>query len=257
MADFNWTEYLILVGLAVLGALAVIPYAFTLNKDKLAQSPLSPRQLVLATVAQSVILFAVLTFVGMLAADAVGLSIGSAAEQLPLAVLLGVLGATILIALEHYAFQPRLPAALRDADKNIAWWKRLAASLYGGVNEEILARLFLVSGIAWLLGHVWETSAAVPTAGAFWAAIILAAVVFGLGHLPATAAITRLTPLIVGRALLLNGIVSLLFGWLFWQHGLVATMVAHFSADIVIHLAGPLLLRQTSPPPPTAAAQAA
>jgi len=74
----------------------------------------------------------------------------------------------------------------------------------------------------------------------YWPAILLAALLFGLGHLPATKAIMPLTPLIVARALLLNGIAGIAFGWLYWQYGLVGAMLAHFCADIVLHLIGPL-----------------
>ena len=68
------------------------------------------------------------------------------------------------------------------------------------------------------------------------------AVLFGLGHLPATAAMVPLTTLVVARALVLNGLAGVVFGWLYWRRDLLAAMVAHFSADIVLHvLAAPLL----------------
>ena len=74
-----------------------------------------------------------------------------------------------------------------------------------------------------------------------WAAIVVTALVFGIGHLPATAAVLPLTPLVVARALLLNGLGGLLFGWLYWRRGLLAAMLAHFSADVVLHVVVPLL----------------
>ena len=65
---------------------------------------------------------------------------------------------------------------------------------------------------------------------------MLAAVVFGLGHLPATAALLPLTPAVIARAVVLNGIPGVVFGWLFWRRGLEAAMVAHFGADLVLHV---------------------
>jgi hypothetical protein len=44
-------------------------------------------------------------------------------------------------------------------------------------------RLFLVSLVAWLCGRWLRTPAGLPTSGAFWIAIVLVAVIFGLGHL--------------------------------------------------------------------------
>ena len=75
-----------------------------------------------------------------------------------------------------------------------------------------------------------------------WFAIVVTAILFGAGHLPATAALTALTPLVVARALLLNGLGGLVFGWLYAKHGLLAAMLAHFCADLVLHVAVPILL---------------
>ena len=101
-------------------------------------------------------------------------------------------------------------------------------------------RLFLVSGIAWVLGRFWQNTSGLPSDGAYWLAIVLAAVLFGLGHLPATRGLTPLTPMIILRAVVLNGVVGIATGWLFWQYGLAAAMVSHFSADILLHLVAPL-----------------
>jgi membrane protease YdiL (CAAX protease family) len=46
---------------------------------------------------------------------------------------------------------------------------------------------------------------------------------------------------VIVRALLLNGIGGIVFGWLYWKRGLLAAMLAHFSADVVLHVVVPLL----------------
>ncbi|WP_422877877.1 hypothetical protein [Ktedonosporobacter rubrisoli] len=56
--------------------------------------------------------------------------------------------------------------------------------------------------------------------------------------MPATAALVELTPILIVRAILLNGIVGVAFGYLFWQYGLEAAMLVHFTADIVLHIIG-------------------
>ena len=104
-------------------------------------------------------------------------------------------------------------------------------------------RLFLVSLVAWLLGRVLKTSEGMPTSGAFWAAIILVAILFGLGHLPITAAITPLTQVLVVRALVLNGVAGIAFGYLYWRHGLEAAMLGHMSAHLVMQAPGVILLK--------------
>ncbi|MCK7526806.1 MAG: hypothetical protein MZV64_59015 [Ignavibacteriales bacterium] len=45
-----------------------------------------------------------------------------------------------------------------------------------------------------------------------------------------------LTPLVITRAIVLNGLAGIGFGWLYWKRGLEFAMIAHFSADIVLHV---------------------
>jgi membrane protease YdiL (CAAX protease family) len=74
-----------------------------------------------------------------------------------------------------------------------------------------------------------------------WTAIVTAALLFGAGHLPTTAAILPLTRLVIARALLLNGMGGIVVGWLYRKRGRLAAILAHFSSDIVVHVVVPLL----------------
>ncbi len=116
--------------------------------------------------------------------------------------------------------------------------------------EEILLRLFVMSGFAWLISLVWKAASTGETTAILWIANILAALLFGAGHLPATAQITKLTPLVLFRAFLLNGLCGVAFGWLYMRYGLESAMVAHFSADIIIHLVWPELVKKAEKPVP-------
>ena len=112
----------------------------------------------------------------------------------------------------------------------------MLASFYGGIAEEILLRLFVMSLFVWLGRLISKTPDSKPTTLVFWIANILAAVLFGLGHLPATSLLVPLTPLIVIRAIVLNGLLGIVFGWLYWKRGLESAMISHFSADLVLHV---------------------
>ena len=46
--------------------------------------------------------------------------------------------------------------------------------------------------LAWLIGFAWHMPDGKPALGALWLANILAAVIFGLGHLPTTASLVKL-----------------------------------------------------------------
>jgi membrane protease YdiL (CAAX protease family) len=82
-----------------------------------------------------------------------------------------------------------------------------------------------------------------PGTKTFWLANVIIAVIFGLGHLGSASFMLPITPLVVLAAVLLNGIASLTFGYLYWTRGLEAAMLAYFSADIVFHVIGSALLR--------------
>ena len=60
---------------------------------------------------------------------------------------------------------------------------------------------------------------------------------FGLGHLPATAALAPLSGALVVRAVVLNGTAGLVFGALYRRYGLEWAMTSHFGVDIVAHVA--------------------
>ena len=121
-------------------------------------------------------------------------------------------------------------------------WQGFLGSFYGGIVEEILLHLFLVTLIVWIILKFTKTDDGKPADTSIWIAIIVAAIIFGLGHLPATALLTTITPIVIFRAILLNGIGGIIFGWLYWKKGLEAAIIAHFTADIVLLVVLPALL---------------
>jgi hypothetical protein len=142
---------------------------------------------------------------------------------------LGAAAAIVLLLLDRL-MQPVLPEALRAANSpEPSGLNLLTALFYGGITEEILMRWGLMSLLVWIAWKVLKQGVTLPSQGIYQGAIVLAALVFGLLHLPATAAIVPLTPVVIIRALLLNGIAGIAFGWLFWQYSLEAAMLAHVS----------------------------
>jgi hypothetical protein len=147
-----------------------------------------------------------------------------------LAVMLGVLAALLVVGLS--ALGPK------HAEDTVQAWRGALASFYGGIVEEVLCRLLLVSALVWLLARC---NRRVARPWMFVLAIVLAALLFGAGHLPAAHAAGLLgTPLLVARIVLLNAGVAVVFGGLFWKYGLEHAMLAHFCADLMLHVALPL-----------------
>lgn len=155
----------------------------------------------------------------------------------------GAAAAIVLLLLERL-MQPALPEALQAANNTEpSWLNLLTAIFYGGITEEILMRWGLMSLLVWIAWKVFKQGITLPSQGIYQGAIVLAALVFGLLHLPATAAIVPLTPVVIIRALLLNGIVGIAFGWLFWQYSLEAAMLAHISVHAFTFVLSGLLAR--------------
>lgn len=246
----NWKIYFILLITAVLSSLAVLPYALALQPG--IQTDIST--LIIQQIIQGGAIFAVMIFLGMILLKRIGLSTpildlvtkGESASEilrriLPISIVLGVAVGLVIIGLD-FAFRPILLNELGDKADLLkqgvqpAAWKGFLASFSGGIGEEIQLRLFLMSLLAWFGSFISRTSEGKPTPAVFWIANILAAIIFGLGHLPAMATILPLTLLVVIRTVMLNMIGGITFGWLYQTRGLESAMVAHFSADVVLHV---------------------
>jgi len=251
---FNWKLFFILLAASLFGTLAIIPYATGLTAG-VAQPQAITWRLVALGLIQAAILNSLVVAIGLWCANRTGLGLpileaalrGEAVGErvramLPLSIGLGAVAGLLIIGLEAAVFQPAMLAEYGDPAEAFAAaarqpaWKAFLASFYGGINEELLLRLFLMSLLAWLGRFISRTADGGPTMAVLWIANIVSAVLFGLGHLPTTATIVPLTPLIVTRALVLNGIGGLIFGWLYMKRGLESAMLSHFSAGIVLHV---------------------
>jgi membrane protease YdiL (CAAX protease family) len=233
-------RFLVLWLAGVGSVVLVLPYVLTLQGAQLESLGIPVPVLLLASVAQSAVLLAVAVLLGLRAADAVGLRTpltnaiarrsGIRREFGALdpisAAAVGAAAAVAILALEVAVFRPLIPEVTAAAGAAApSRLQGLLASFYGGIGEEILTRLFLVSVLAWLM-----------RGRATWLAILVAALLFAAGHLPAAAGLSPLTPALIARTLVLNSLAGIAFGWLYWRRGLEAGMIAHFSADIVLHV---------------------
>ena len=112
----------------------------------------------------------------------------------------------------------------------------IAAVIYGGVIEEVMLRLFWMTLAVFVLWKVFDRKNERPSTAILITANVIAALLFAAGHLPATATMIGLSPMIVFRCFLLNGGLGLLFGWLYRKYGLRYSMIAHGGCHIVSKL---------------------
>jgi len=267
-APFPWRAFFVLWALAVAGTAAVLPYTLTLQGPVLEKAVASkalplplPALIAIQVLVQSPVMFGVVTLAGLWLARRVGLgapvlerwaiSREPVAPGLraiaPRAAAVGVAAGLAIALIDQVAFSAGMReelarAAFPPATVHPPAWQGVLASLYGGVDEELLTRLFLLSLLAWLGSWVTGTRGARPAPVVLWSANVLAALLFGAGHLPAVRAMgLSLDAFLLARTLLLNGVAGIAFGWLYLSVGLEASMIAHLSADLVLHGLVPLL----------------
>ena len=251
----RWRLFFILWIAAVVGMVLVLPYALALIPAKVS-SKLPPLAILIPLqVGQGAIFLGLLILAGLFFANRTGLGAPILEAWLdgenfwkrlkPIlapSVLVGTIGTLVILALELLVFQPAIrhenpaTASALSLWTQPAPWKGLLASFFGGIDEEIELRLFALSLLVWLARFIFKKPDGRPTATAFWIDNILAALLFGLGHLPAYSLLAPLTPLIVLRAVVLNGLLGLAFGYLYWTRGLESAMISHFSADLLLHV---------------------
>jgi membrane protease YdiL (CAAX protease family) len=261
---YNWRVLGVLVLMLAVGYVAVLPAALTTQAAALRNLPgnISLPLLIAVQALSGIAIFSVLAGVGLLIAGRIGLGapiLQKWTEARPVkdeirrilwpSILLGVVGGSVLLVLERLVFGPLLQADLARQGISLPSaitppaWQGLLASVYGAFDEEILMRLFVLTALSWIGSRIWKSDSSRPRPGVLWTANILAGVLFGLGHLPATAAAgLPIDALVITRAVVLNGLLGVGFGWLYFTRGLESAMLAHFSADIMLHVIGALLV---------------
>lgn len=251
----NWKLYLVLFSITFVSIIAVLPYAFTLAAETLKQVSVPLPIIVIVSIIQSSILFAIILFFWLLLSKKLGLSPIILEEyiitrKLPLniksllktSIIFGIIAGISIIILD-YIF------TISGSDISLWSWQMppfrmgILASLYGGISEEILLRLFFMSFLIWLLSLLKKSNENILNNNyIMWSSIIISSVLFGLWHLPITWSVTTITFLVVLRAIVLNGVWGIIFGRLYWKKGFESAVISHFSADIVLHAIFPLLL---------------
>lgn len=241
-----WKKFTPLFAAGAAGVIALVPSISTLVERQMERIPNPPSiplpVLTALSLVQPTLLLAGAVALGAALAPRLGLRshivektvanqplLPALKAELPLAATLGVLGFGA-IAILDLLFRPLLGTAaqaLSAYQQHATVFGVLGALLYGGITEELLLRWGLMTLLVWIGWRVAQRGQGLPRPALAWSAIVLAAVLFGLGHLPATAMLAPLTPLLVTRAILLNGVLGVVFGWLYWRRSLESAMLAH------------------------------
>lgn len=258
----NWRVFGVLVVAALVGSATLVPYQLAFAGLEFADVPLAA---LVVSILLNGLIVSIAALVGLYLGDSVGLGApiienwisGNRPSHRPLgrAALWGVGTGVLIVVLSIAVFNPLIVEDVIDPTTfpEISPALGALASVGAGITEEMLFRLGLVTLLVWLgfrLGARTDDDER-PATWLVWGAIVVVSLAFGAAHLPATSEIFRLTPAVIARAFVLNGVGGVVFGWLYWRRGLLAAMIAHFSTDIVLHALVPvlfdLLVRVLSP----------
>jgi membrane protease YdiL (CAAX protease family) len=233
---------LILIVFGACGYFAGLPYLFELSGS----STFSLEGVFLGA-GFNIIFLALMIFVGLRLGQKLGLGaplinvdmnkepVGDKIKEiLKIAPLLGVLSGGLVFALDLFVFSPLVSPSTTPIVPSFA--SRVLAVLYGGIFEELFLRLFILTVIIWLVWSVKKKEDSTPYTWTIWIGIILSALVFGLLHLSTTALVMEISSIVIVRAVILNGIPGVTFGWLYWKQGIESAIVSHIFADITIHV---------------------
>lgn len=225
----NRRIFLLLWVLCILGSWSVLPVVHDM---------LSPEvpfiQLFLLATVQSMILYAFICWFSSLILPKTDLSPFSTDKPLKRIVYPGMV-AGFSLGFLLYLFDQTVFKSSALSGVHPPSWMGLLASFYGAINEEVLLRLFLFTLIYFLFRKIFKFESR-NRMMFLWITNVIVAIVFGIGHLPMAYKMISPSSFEIFRILLLNGIPGIVFGWLYWSRGLWTAMVAHYVADLVIHV---------------------
>ena len=223
--------YIVLWICCIIGSWAVFPYIYFLN---ILPSSIPLGKLFILITTQAAILYGIVCWLIYLLIPKTDLRPFSHAKVLSRivypALLCGMLVGLIIFVLDKTVFHNSIVTNIHPP-----LWSGALASIYGAINEEVLLRLFLFTLIYFLLIKSFKKTGKYRSL-LLWVTTVIVAIIFGLGHLPVAFRMSSPSGFEIFRIFLLNAIPEIVFGWLYWTRGFFAPVLAHFVADLLIHV---------------------
>jgi len=178
---------------------------------------------------QAAILTFISTFFGLKLARKVNLELNFKfnKDSFILSAIIGMVTALIISGSDKFIFAKYLPEQTQVYKFSPLYF--LSSTTYGGIIEEVMLRLFVMSLIVFILWKAFVKSKdklSIPN-WVYISSIFIAAILFAAGHIPANDQLYGLSTPILIRCFLLNGIGGIGFGYLYWKKGLAYAISAH------------------------------
>lgn len=209
--------------------------------------PLSPLEIKLIGLVQSVVILTAATWVGVKLSPKVCLeapffsAVADRAAHLWQAIqpqlipaIVGGLAGFGLTLICFLILKPFLPSDFLVAglQMTVPFVVRL---LKGGIAEEIVLRWGVMTFLVWAFWRFLQRRKGRPYAGYVVASILISAFIFGLLHLPAAAMLSpQITPALVLYIIVGNALFGTVAGYLYWRIGLESAILAHMLFHTVL-----------------------
>lgn len=105
--------------------------------------------------------------------------------------------------------------------------KVFAGLFAGGIIEEVMMRLFFMSLLVFIISKLFYKNKKNISVKVYVIANIISAMLFAAGHIPSTMQMTTLTPVLIIRCFLFNGMFGLCFGYLYRKYGIGYAIISH------------------------------
>lgn len=233
-----------LLPIAVLGGLFTCLYQFDLYSPEALEQAIaqvgSREILMLITVLQTCGYAFICGFIGYILAEKTGLMRTFKIQKSALVKVLAITAVCgVLFSLDYWVFGNAEHLIQESTEAGLTIQAIIASIFYGGVIEEVMLRLMAMSLVVFIIWKVFcrnKPKEEIPEV-VFLFANIITALLFAVGHIPATImAFGELTPLIIFRCLLLNGGLGFVFGLIYRKYGIQYAMISHMGVHIISKL---------------------
>lgn len=228
----NWKFLLIVLFGGLLGGYCTGVYGFdSLSKDLLKQmqdNNITKEMVVISAMFQYALLYGVLlASIGILLSKKIKLwkEFKLSKKAIFPTIIISIVGALILFPGDKIIFGSLSTWVYEQYTLKPTIYKIISGILIGGIIEEVMMRLFFMSFTVFIISKLFFNNK--MSTLVFAIANILAALLFAAGHLPSTATMTTLTPLIIFRCFLFNGGLGIAFGHLYRKYGIGYAMISH------------------------------
>ncbi len=236
----NWKFLLFIIVVGIIASYFAVIYTVQSVSDELMETAIkqvgSKEMVIIISMIQPILYVIICGVFGVILSNKVGLwkKVDFEKHKLLITFIIALVGGLALIFCDLLIFGHFNEIIKHSFDEKPTYDYIITALLYGGVVEEVMMRLFLMSLISFILYKLFYKKEKELPIKVYVIANIASALLFALGHLPSTiTAFGEITPLLLIRCLIMNGTFGAAFGWLYRKYGIQYSMIAHFGCHLI------------------------